>query len=195
MHQPQINSLATKVNQVAAPKVSISEPSYITGVSIVCSFVCSGADKKHQGSASMTILREFHWWPVDSPYKGPVTRKIFPFDDGMMLNHTLPKTRSPVTIVSGSQSLWILHRSINSYCPGFTCVTYAATVFNLAKITLTREIAGVLSILFPWWYPSISYVTFQVTRYLQELVHFIDKKQGAQVSEDVAQIINGQKKC
>ena len=25
-----------------------------------------------------------HWWPVNSPHKGPVTRKIFPFDDGIM---------------------------------------------------------------------------------------------------------------
>ena len=46
--------------------------SQITGVSIVCSTVCWGAEEKqnHQNSAS----------PVDSPLKGPVTRKIFPFD-------------------------------------------------------------------------------------------------------------------
>ena len=24
------------------------------------------------------------WWPVDSPYKGEVTRKIFPYDDVIM---------------------------------------------------------------------------------------------------------------
>ena len=23
----------------------------------------------------------WHWWPVDSPHKGPVTRKVFRFDD------------------------------------------------------------------------------------------------------------------
>ena len=26
-----------------------------------------------------------HWWPVDSPHKRPVTRKMFPFDDVIML--------------------------------------------------------------------------------------------------------------
>ena len=44
--------------------------SQITGVAIVCSTVFSGADLiKHQGSASLTFVREIHWWPVDSPYK------------------------------------------------------------------------------------------------------------------------------
>ena len=54
----------------------------ITGVSSVCSTVCSGAyQQKHQSSASMSFVRGIHWWPVDSPHKGPVTRKMFPFDD------------------------------------------------------------------------------------------------------------------
>ena len=29
-------------------------------------------------------MREIHRWPVDSPHKGPVTRKMFPFDDVIM---------------------------------------------------------------------------------------------------------------
>ena len=36
--------------------------------------------KKHQSSASLTFVRGIHWWPVNSPHKGPVTRKRFPFD-------------------------------------------------------------------------------------------------------------------
>ena len=52
--------------------------SRITGVSIVCSAVCSGADqRKHQSSASLSFVRGIHRWPVDSPHKGPVTRKCF----------------------------------------------------------------------------------------------------------------------
>ena len=59
--------------------------SLITGVSIVCSTVCSGADqRKHQSSASLAFLRGNHRSPVDSPHKGPVTRKMFPFDDVIM---------------------------------------------------------------------------------------------------------------
>ena len=60
-------------------------PSEITGVSIVCSSVGSGADqRKHQSSASLAFLWGIHRWPVNSPHKGPVTRKMFPFDDVTM---------------------------------------------------------------------------------------------------------------
>ena len=59
--------------------------SQIYGVSIVYSNICSGADqKKHQSSASLAFVRGIHRWPVNSPHKGPVTRKIFPFDDVIM---------------------------------------------------------------------------------------------------------------
>ena len=59
--------------------------SQITGVLIVCSTVCSGVDKrKHQSSASLAFVRGINRWPVDSPHKGPVTWKMFPFDDVIM---------------------------------------------------------------------------------------------------------------
>ena len=45
--------------------------SQITSVSIVCSTVCSGKVPRH-----------------DPPLKGPVTRKIFPFDDAVMFRDT-----------------------------------------------------------------------------------------------------------
>ena len=51
--------------------------SQITGVSIVCLAVCSGADqRKHQSSASFAFVRGIHRWPVDFHHKGPVTRKM-----------------------------------------------------------------------------------------------------------------------
>ena len=40
--------------------------------------------KKYQGCASRTFVGRIHQWPVDSPRKGPVTRKLFPFDDVIM---------------------------------------------------------------------------------------------------------------
>ena len=59
--------------------------SQITGASIVYSTVCSGADqRKHQSSASLAFVRGIHRWPVNSSHKGPVTRKMFPFDDVIM---------------------------------------------------------------------------------------------------------------
>ena len=52
---------------------------------IVYSIVCSGADqRKHQSSASLAFVREIYRWPVNSPHKEPVTRKMFPFDSVVM---------------------------------------------------------------------------------------------------------------
>ena len=59
--------------------------SQITSLTIVYTSVYSGADQsKHQGSASLAFVRGIHWWPVNSPHKWPVTRKMFPFDDVIM---------------------------------------------------------------------------------------------------------------
>ena len=35
---------------------------------------------------SLAFLRGIHRWPVNSPHKGPVTRKMFAFDDVIMEN-------------------------------------------------------------------------------------------------------------
>ena len=54
-------------------------------INCVCSSVCSGADqRKHQSSASQASVRGIHRWPVDSPHKGPIMKKMFPFDDVIM---------------------------------------------------------------------------------------------------------------
>ena len=52
--------------------------SQITSLAIVHSTVDSGADqRKHQISASLAFVRGIHRGPVNSPHKGPVTRKMF----------------------------------------------------------------------------------------------------------------------
>ena len=52
--------------------------SQVTGVSIVYSNVCSGADQRqHSSSASLTFVRVVHRYPVKSPHKRPLTRKCF----------------------------------------------------------------------------------------------------------------------
>ena len=59
--------------------------SQITSPTIVYSTVYLGTDeRKHQSSASLAFVRGIHRWPVNSPHKGPVTRKMFPFDDVIM---------------------------------------------------------------------------------------------------------------
>ena len=45
----------------------------------------SGSDqRKEQSSASLAFVRGIYWSPVNSSHKGPVTRKMFPFDDVIM---------------------------------------------------------------------------------------------------------------
>ena len=64
----------------------ITVASKLSGISIVCSTVCSGADqRKHQSSTSLAFVRGIHRLPVNFPHKGPVTQKMFAFDDVIML--------------------------------------------------------------------------------------------------------------
>ena len=59
--------------------------SQVTSLTIVYSTIYSGIDqRKHQGSASLAFVQGIHRWPVNSPHKRPVTRKMFPFDDVIM---------------------------------------------------------------------------------------------------------------
>ena len=62
-----------------------AKASEITSRTIVYSTVYSGTDeRKHQSSTSLAFVRGIHRWPVVPPHKGPVTRKMFPFDDVIM---------------------------------------------------------------------------------------------------------------
>ena len=59
--------------------------SQITSLTTVYLTVYSDADqRKHQSSASLVFVRGIHRWPVNSPHKWPVTRKMSPFDDVIM---------------------------------------------------------------------------------------------------------------
>ena len=54
--------------------------------------------RKHQSSAPLAFAKGVHRRPVDSPQKGPVVRKRFPFDDVIMispLNITVTPLRIP----------------------------------------------------------------------------------------------------
>ena len=62
--------------------------SQISSLYIVYSTVYSCADeRKHHSSASLAFVRGIHRWPVNSPHKWPLTRKMFPFDD-VIMKHT-----------------------------------------------------------------------------------------------------------
>ena len=79
--------------------------SQITSLTIVYSTLYSGTDqRKYQSSASLAFVLGIHRWPVNSPHKGLVTQKMFPFDDVIMMHRKLSK--------------WLLHLHtplLNSY--------------------------------------------------------------------------------
>ena len=71
--------------------------SQITSLTIVYSTLYLGADqRKHQSSASLAFLWGIHQSLVNSPHKRQVTRKMFPFDDIIMVTQEDPLT-SPET--------------------------------------------------------------------------------------------------
>ena len=60
--------------------------SQITSLTVVYSTVYSDADqRKYQSPASVAFVRGIHRGPVNSPHKWPVTLKMFPFDDVIMV--------------------------------------------------------------------------------------------------------------
>ena len=60
------------------------------GVSNHQPFIKGVVQRKQQNSASLAFMRGIHRWSVNSPYKGPVSRKMFPFDDVIMLAVVIP---------------------------------------------------------------------------------------------------------
>ena len=69
--------------------------SQITSLAIVYSSVYTGpSQRKLQSSASLAFVRGIHRWPMNSPHKRPVTRKMFPFDDVIMFQSIWPPKTS-----------------------------------------------------------------------------------------------------
>ena len=142
--------------------------SQITSVSIACSIVCLVANQRiHQSSASLAFVREIHRWPVNSPHKGSVTRKMFLFDDVIMdsphgrtvmrgidlffvesLNSLFNKHSSyrwfetPSLHFSGMSNLGIVFRCCNSpqnCIPNFTATLLRKCFLSLGKQRLRRR--------------------------------------------------------
>ena len=80
--------------------------SQITSLTVVCSNVYSGSDQRKHQSASLAFGRGIHRLPVNSPHKGPVTRKMFPFVDVIM------ELSCYLTIMSGSVLVWWMYHSV-----------------------------------------------------------------------------------
>ena len=90
--------------------------SQITGVSIVYSTVCAGADqRKHQSSASLAFVRGIRRCLVNSLHLGPVTPKMFLFPQGWCCVMPVMRKRFSMEYIT-MQSLFSLNaHSINFF--------------------------------------------------------------------------------
>ena len=101
--------------------------SQITNLTIVYSTVHSGADQSiHQSSASLAFVWEIHRWPVNFPHKWPVTRKMFPFDDVIMVKwrhcNDTSTLMCPLSVVIVIVTLLVLEPEYRGcWFPGFLC--------------------------------------------------------------------------
>ena len=91
--------------------------SQITSLTIIDPTVYSDADhRKHQSSASLVFVWGIHRWSVNSPHKWPVTRKMCPFDDVIMVTKLLTAKLSSrqllvysIIIILSNYSLCSIH--------------------------------------------------------------------------------------
>ena len=58
--------------------------SHITGLRLFTERFVQVQIKENISSASLAFVRGIHRWPVNSPHKWPVMRKMFPFNDVIM---------------------------------------------------------------------------------------------------------------
>ena len=87
--------------------------------------------KKTSKLDSLAFVRGIHRWPVNSPHKRPVTRKMFPFDDVIVKTKWL---REWPPFASGIQCLLIVHYDIHLCCLKETWVGCWADVRNLISL-------------------------------------------------------------
>ena len=108
--------------------------SQITNLMIVYSSVNSGTDqRKHLSSASLAFVRGIHRWPVNSPHRGPVTRKMSP-SAAMILRVTDHKE----TIVG--QHCWP-RLILDPYCKIYSLVTQRYQVTWVENADICQKIS------------------------------------------------------
>ena len=127
--------------------------SQITSLMIVYSSVYSEADqRKHQNSASLAFVWGIHRWPMNSPHKGPVTRKMFPFDDVIMVSYR--------SIVASRPIYEYRTRAVNREIDTGNCQITSIS-FDLKLCPISVAPICMTNWFYPWWpYASIILMPF-----------------------------------
>ena len=102
-------------------------------IAIVYSTVYSGWDqRKYQSSVSLAFVRGIHRSPVNSPHKGPVTRKMFSFDDVIIDIYNLHFLIKPTSV-----QLWwhmVRHNKFRNILAKLMHVLYCVRIYSALSI-------------------------------------------------------------
>ena len=140
--------------------------SQLISIAIIYSSVYLVADqRKHQSSASPAFVRGIHGWPGNPPHKGPVTRKMFPFDCVIMFFHwslfyksvyfvaLVIKYVVPFSVTRGSGIVAWAHYSI--IAPLFNEVRPVYAGGNNYRISFAEEPFGNQGLSIHLWVPHL----------------------------------------
>ena len=127
--------------------------SQISSLVIVYSTVYSGIDRrKYQSSASLAFVRGIHQWPVNSPHKCPVMRKVFPFDDVIMKRFfysTLSDDQGPLWLMMFHSYLKIP----NLFYPCLTFCNFAQSITVTLLCSSYKMFTQIAKFMGPTWGP------------------------------------------
>ena len=120
--------------------------SRITSLTIVYSTVYSDADqRKHQSSASLAFVWGIHRGPVNSLHKWPVTRKMFPFHDVIMISvdytHGFTDKCNVATTNESPTKPWNKQCTSSCVAPGLPSMTARFNNYKCSRGT-TRLLAS-----------------------------------------------------
>ena len=141
--------------------------SQITSLMIICSTVHSGADQRiYRSSASLAFVWGIHLSPVNSSHKGPVTRKMLPFDDVIVQRFHVrvpdpQKSCNDLTQTNkghhhnrsneGPKVIWLLVHFLPVYFVNvFTCLMYIPSEF-LATVEQANNLLEIGLDMISWY--------------------------------------------
>ena len=95
-----------------------------------------------------------HRWPVDSPHKGPVTRKLFPFDDVIMipcywchqnnLSWIVPLLGTKYELYFFPRNIWIRHIMVSSILATY-CLDKSPRIVHAVNTLRASKMAAVFA--------------------------------------------------
>ena len=139
--------------------------SQITSLTIVYSTVYPDSDqRKHQSSVSLAFVWGIHRGPVNSPHKWPVTRKMSPLDDVIMVKRSVIwKAKRSIKVFNLVASvLAVLWRSGHLWDPCWPSFGRVLnTTWERSRIFSSEE----TEILLLWWNHSLNTILCHIATY------------------------------